>query len=232
MARIPDKLMKILQKIGHTPQSATWDCHGTPVVLHKVLEQVAADQGIAFDPPTIIESDPTAKLCVMLVVGRLGDAVEWSIGEAVPYNNKNSYPYAMAEKRAKDRVILKLIGVAGFVYSEEEADDFRETRPGPMTRAPAPRTSKPPAPALDPEGIPFDQDPWRDWVGKEKIEISDIVTLSGMQAWARRTETRRNDLKEADRELYAELFDHYNARYEEIKPLRPEELAQQNRRGS
>ena len=32
----------------------------------------------------------------------------------------------MAEKRAKDRVILKLIGIAGDVYSEEEADEFKK----------------------------------------------------------------------------------------------------------
>ena len=32
----------------------------------------------------------------------------------------------MAEKRAKDRVILKLVGLHGDVYSEEEADEFQE----------------------------------------------------------------------------------------------------------
>jgi len=35
----------------------------------------------------------------------------------------------MAEKRAKDRVILKLLGFAGEVYSEEEADDFKDQKP-------------------------------------------------------------------------------------------------------
>jgi hypothetical protein len=35
----------------------------------------------------------------------------------------------MAEKRAKDRVILKLVGLHGDVYSEEEADDFKEAKP-------------------------------------------------------------------------------------------------------
>jgi hypothetical protein len=45
-----------------------------------------------------------------------------SYGEATPQNNKNLYASAMAEKRAKDRVILKLIGVSGHVYSSEEAD--------------------------------------------------------------------------------------------------------------
>ena len=53
----------------------------------------------------------------------------------------------MAEKRAKDRVILKLIGLSGDVYSEEEADDFKQSRPnmGPrddMTEKPAPGISK------------------------------------------------------------------------------------------
>ena len=32
----------------------------------------------------------------------------------------------MAEKRAKDRVILKLIGCTGLLYSEEEADGAQE----------------------------------------------------------------------------------------------------------
>ena len=37
--------------------------------------------------------------------------------------------YAMAEKRAKDRVILKLLELHGLVYSEEEADEFRQGHP-------------------------------------------------------------------------------------------------------
>ena len=39
-----------------------------------------------------------------------------------------NYPYAMAEKRAKDRVILKLLDIHGEVYSQEEADDFDDNR--------------------------------------------------------------------------------------------------------
>ena len=35
---------------------------------------------------------------------------------------RNAYPYAMAEKRAVDRAILKLLGLHGFVYSEDEMD--------------------------------------------------------------------------------------------------------------
>ena len=35
----------------------------------------------------------------------------------------------MAEKRAVDRCVLKLIGCSGDVYSEIEADDFKNSRP-------------------------------------------------------------------------------------------------------
>jgi hypothetical protein len=66
----------------------------------------------------------------------MGDRVEWSIGEALIGVNyrvsgkQAAYVYAMAEKRAKDRVILKLIELHGYVYSEEEADEFKQGRPG------------------------------------------------------------------------------------------------------
>ena len=49
--------------------------------------------------------------------------------QMAPKNCTNDYPVAMAEKRAKDRVILKLAGLSGHVYSEEEADEFKESAP-------------------------------------------------------------------------------------------------------
>lgn len=114
----------VLKKYGEGPD-ACWDCHGVWVVYHKALERVAAKAGIVFDPPQVLEGDSVKKTVAICVNGRLGDRSEWSIGEAAPQNNKNNYPWAMGEKRAKDRVILKLIGLHGEVYSEEEADDFK-----------------------------------------------------------------------------------------------------------
>ena len=127
--KLPARLVEILKEIGLTERQAVWDCHGTPVVLHKALEKVAAHYKIVFDQPKIIACDVTDKQAVICVTGHMEGATEWSIGEAAPYNNKNSYPFAMAEKRAKDRVILKLVGLHGDVYSEEEADDFKEAKP-------------------------------------------------------------------------------------------------------
>jgi hypothetical protein len=126
MARQLDaRLQDILQKYHPDPKSAVWDCHGVWVILHKAVEVIAAKAGVKFSAPTIIEADAEKKIVSLCVSGTLGDHEEWSIGEAAPYNNRNTYPYAMAEKRAKDRVVLKLIGLHGEIYSEDEADDFK-----------------------------------------------------------------------------------------------------------
>lgn len=126
---IPDKVVETLKEIGMTHQQAGWNCHGTYVLLHKALEKVAVHKGIVFNEPTILETNSEKKIVSLLVTGKMGDKSEWSIGEAAPSNNKNSYPYAMAEKRAKDRVILKLVGLHGDVYAEDEADAFKEAMP-------------------------------------------------------------------------------------------------------
>ncbi len=126
---LPPRLLEVLKEANLTPEEATWDCHGTPVILHKACEKIAYLNNIVFDAPVVIESDAGKKHAVMCVTGHMGENTEWSIGEATPYNNKNNYPYAMAEKRAKDRVILKLIGLHGHVYSQAEADELEEAMP-------------------------------------------------------------------------------------------------------
>jgi len=124
MARKLDpKIAEVLKSYGYGAE-ACWDCHGTWVIYHKVLEQIAVRAGIKLDPPVMIEADGKGKIVALCVMGHLKDMSIWSIGEAAPGNNKNAYPYAMAEKRAIDRVILKLIGLHGLAYSEEEADSF------------------------------------------------------------------------------------------------------------
>jgi hypothetical protein len=106
-----------------------WEVHGsTWCVKHKALERVAAEQASSGKSRNSRSATwPPARLRGP----RWREA--WrsrrvSFGEASPKNNKNSYPIAMAEKRAKDRVILKLLAVHGDLYSEEEADDFKRPR--------------------------------------------------------------------------------------------------------
>lgn len=104
---------------------------GTYCVKHAALEVVAAKAKITFEMPQIIEADGGNGVAALCVRGTMGDRSEWSIGEASPKSNRNAYPWAMAEKRAKDRVILKLVGLHGLAYSEDEADDFKNSAPQP-----------------------------------------------------------------------------------------------------
>ncbi len=105
-----------------------WQVQSATVIKHKALERLAAAAGIEFKSPHIIRSDRDE--AVILVTGTLGERSEWSIGEALVNVNyrvsgkQAAYVYAMAEKRAKDRVIIKLAGLHG-IFSEDEADDFK-----------------------------------------------------------------------------------------------------------
>lgn len=123
--KLDQTLLDILIKYGEKPESALWDCHGTWVAYHAAIERIAARAGIEFELPQVIEARSADKTVAIAVRGKMGERAEWSFGEAAPANNKNAYPYAMAEKRAKDRVTLKLVGLHGLVYSEEESDDFK-----------------------------------------------------------------------------------------------------------
>lgn len=96
------------------PQNKQWVCK------HSALEIVAAKEGLKFDPPTILEAYSQNGTVAIVTGAHMGERYEWATGEASPKNNKNSYPWAMAEKRAKDRVVLKLVGIHGLVYSEDE----------------------------------------------------------------------------------------------------------------
>lgn len=109
-------------------QDDIWAVQGTPVVKHKAVERLGAALKIRFQTPVILRSERDE--AVILATGVLGEVTEWSIGEACVNVNylvrgkMSAYVYAMAEKRARDRVILKLAGLHG-VYSEEEADEFK-----------------------------------------------------------------------------------------------------------
>ena len=143
MAQLNEKLKKLLSEVGEKvdmsddKNSAVWSLPQNKNVLiikHKALEKISAHLGMWFDPPTILESDTDKKIVSLVVKGYIDDGkgknTAWSIGEVSPDNYKtyakqSTYPYAIAEKRAIDRVILKLLGVHGDMYSEEEAEDFK-----------------------------------------------------------------------------------------------------------
>lgn len=199
-----------------------WEVHGsTWVVKHKALERVAAELGITWDRPAMVETNAADGIAVMVVFGKLGDKSEWSMGEASPKNNKNAYPYAMAEKRAKDRVILKLLTTHGALYSESEADEFTQrknphvTRPEDIVQATRYDQSGQPIdniPLPDPSSIQklrvVDQRPI--FAGMQK-EIHATGSASQLQTWAATNKDRLGSLKadwqEILRGVYREHMD-------------------------
>ena len=92
-------------------QSGKW------IIKHSACEKIANIEGIILGPPQILNSEQS--FVRMVVSGKLGDKMEWTIGEADTKNSQGFYQGMIAEKRGKDRVILKLINAIG-IYSSEE----------------------------------------------------------------------------------------------------------------
>jgi hypothetical protein len=154
-----------------------WDVRGNPVIKHRAMEALAMKVGIIWDKPVIIraERDEAVVLvsgCLEEGGGKRSGVMEWSIGEAAigqsyqVSGKQAAFPYAMAEKRGKDRVILKLAGLTG-VYSEEEM-----RQQGPDESEPEERQAPPPT-----------EDSRSVYVKKSLALIEQIQTPEAVSAW-------------------------------------------------
>lgn len=165
MSGKPSKVLLAFMEAHGICADEVWEVRagGAWAIKHSALERVAAERGIKFERPSVVEVNTAEKIMVVCVFGTMGEHTEWSFGEASPANCKNAYPASMAEKRAKDRVALKLLNAHGALYSEDEADDFAQppkrenphvTRPddifpntdGDQNNIPAPHSSIAPKP--------------------------------------------------------------------------------------
>jgi len=96
----------------------------TTIITRSGIEKIQFHNNI--EVKYYVESIVPPDFVVMKAIARKGDVVMESFGEASTNNTKQSYPVAMAEKRALSRVVLK---IAGFykhgVFAEDESDDFK-----------------------------------------------------------------------------------------------------------
>ena len=195
-----DVIKQLMKELNLDFVDNTWEVkHGgksVTCVKHKALEKIAAHQKIRFDPPAMIANDPDKRVAAMCVTGHLGDRAEWAIGEASPGNNKNYYPYAMAEKRAKDRVILKLLNVAGDYYAQDEADQFEEAKPNNVE----PRKK-------DPEPEP-QQETVEEMLDKQDARNAEPDAKEQIQKWATKV---NEDIEKPGKYSAEQMFiDQYN----------------------
>jgi hypothetical protein len=119
--------MKDLAKKYNLTESDYWQESRSKkwIITHDACQKIASQEGITYAPPQIINSE--RDFVRMVVTGKKGDVVMWKTGEADNKNCKNLYYFAMAEKRAKDRVCLALINAYEYgIYSDIEADDFKK----------------------------------------------------------------------------------------------------------
>jgi hypothetical protein len=236
---IPKKVIDLIKELELTREETLWDCHGTWVMYHKALEKIAAHKGVTFDEPKVIHSDVALKSVVMLVTGRMDQRTEWSFGEATPANNKNAYPFAMSEKRAKDRVILKLVGLHGDVYSDTEIDkqaqdDIKERATKKTKEPPKEKPSKTLEETIKeteqdrkdiangkytPGEAEIDPDKIAEW---EKIHqtymknISQLPSQSTCAFWFNKQRDVLKSMKTAVPRMYGEIEEHYTKKLQSL----------------
>jgi hypothetical protein len=96
----------------------------TTIITRSGIEKIQYHNDI--EVKYYVESIVPPDFVVMKAIARKGDVVMESFGEASSNNTKQSYPVAMAEKRALSRVVLKIAGFYKYgVFGEDESEDFK-----------------------------------------------------------------------------------------------------------
>jgi hypothetical protein len=96
----------------------------TTIITRSGIEKIQFHNNI--DVKYYVESIVPPDFVVIKAIAKKGEVVMESFGEASANNTKQSYPVAMAEKRALSRVVLKIAGFYKYgVFGEDESDDFK-----------------------------------------------------------------------------------------------------------
>ena len=99
--------------------------HGTAIITKTGMQKIVTQENFSYSFEVIkCEPDYCAVSCKVFKDGK---ELACSFGSAEKSNVKNAQKYylEMAEKRAKVRAVLIAIDAHGYLYSEEEADDFK-----------------------------------------------------------------------------------------------------------
>ncbi len=96
------------------------------IITRSGIDKIQAQAGIEIE--YMLQYNSADNKCVIIqAFAQMGDIKIQTFGEASPGNTSNSYPVAMAEKRAMSRAVLKLTGFYSLqVFGEDEADEFKK----------------------------------------------------------------------------------------------------------
>jgi hypothetical protein len=155
-------IKEILNKYGLDPKQSLWllkrknrqsgQYTMTWIMYHRAVQKAAMKAGIKVVGYKWLQMDLEKKLAACEVTIELDGYQAIDTGESAPYNTKIEQPVAMAQKRAFDRAALQILGLHGFVYSEDEADEFKQQEKETAQRIEKPHVP-PPAQRREPAAI-------------------------------------------------------------------------------
>ena len=99
------------------------------ILTHDACEKIASIEGVRYEKPEWLSKGEGGVWAVQASGYKSDDPenILWTTGEASKQNCTAKYLVNMAEKRAKDRLVLKLIKAYEYgIKSEEEADEFKK----------------------------------------------------------------------------------------------------------
>ena len=119
--KIDDNLLQLLKKHKLTKDDVWFMSHAKKyAITHKSMEKIQVREKIQITDLELSFIDLGLGACVVKCTAVKDKLQVITFGECNKKNNHNAYPVAMAEKRSIDRAILKLAGMHGDFYSEDE----------------------------------------------------------------------------------------------------------------
>lgn len=117
-------LREIYKKYGLT-EDDVFKLHGTAIITKTGIQKIMTSEGFEYDYEVIVASPEYC--AVKCHLSKDGEQLAVSMASAEKANVRNAQKYylEMAEKRAKARAILIAIDAHGYLYSEDESDDFK-----------------------------------------------------------------------------------------------------------
>ena len=111
-----DPIVKdILNELKFNPSECLWEKHDATCMKHRYIEIAGQNKGVSIDSLDEVEKNSAEGVVAIKCTASLGKAKVITYGEATPKNNKNGYPYAMAEKRAVERLLVAVKRVASML---------------------------------------------------------------------------------------------------------------------
>ena len=119
-------LREVYNKYNLEANEDIFKIHNTAIITKTGIQKICSQEKFNYRFE-VVKADPEYCAVKCEVLDTDFQTLATSFGSAEKANVKNAQRYylEMAEKRAKARAVLIAIDAHGYVYSEDEADDFK-----------------------------------------------------------------------------------------------------------